>query len=141
PRVEDPRRRAAQARELVGDEGLERRGEMHPAPAEDEGRPGAARGVFRAHRRRGASRRWCDGRMPSSSRYLATVRRAITRPRPLSTCATSWSDSGLAGSSLASRSWIIFLTDTDETISPSPEAMPLWKKYFSSKSPCGVSTY
>src|SRR4029453_2259945 len=38
-------------------------------------------------------------------------------------------------------SWIIFLTETDDTISPSPDAMPLWKKYFRSNSPCGVSTY
>jgi len=42
---------------------------------------------------------------------------------------------------LASRSWIIFFTDTDDTISPSPEAIPLWKKNFSSNRPCGVSTY
>ena len=47
----------------------------------------------------------------------------------------------MAGSSSASRSWIIFFTDTDDTISPSPEAMPLWKKNLSSKRPCGVSTY
>ena len=39
------------------------------------------------------------------------------------------------------ESWIIFLTETDDTISPSPDAMPLWKKNFSSNSPCGVSTY
>src|SRR3989442_10680258 len=38
-------------------------------------------------------------------------------------------------------SWIIFLTETDDTISPSPDAMPLWKKNFSSNNPCGVSTY
>jgi hypothetical protein len=47
----------------------------------------------------------------------------------------------LAASSAARMSWIIFLTETDDTISPSPAAMPLWKKYFSSNSPCGVSTY
>ena len=79
--------------------------------------------------------------MPSSSRYLATVRRAITRARPLRIWATSWSLSGLEGSSLARRSWIIFFTEMDDTISPSPEAMPLWKKNFSSNRPCGVSTY
>src|SRR5205823_945588 len=92
-------------------------------------------------RRFGANRRWCDGRIPSSSRYFATVRRAMVSPRPLRINATSWSESGFDGSSLASRSWIIFFTDTDETISPSPEAMPEWKKNFSSNSPCGVSTY
>ena len=31
---------------------------------------------------RGSSRRWCEGRIPSSSRYLATVRRAMVSPRP-----------------------------------------------------------
>src|SRR5213082_1885675 len=92
-------------------------------------------------RRFGANRRWCDGRIPSSSRYFATVRRAMVSPRPLRINATSWSESGFDGSSLASRSWIIFFTETDETISPSPEAMPEWKKNFSSNSPCGVSTY
>src|SRR5262249_23833079 len=93
------------------------------------------------YRLRGASRRWCEGKMPSSSRYLATVRRAIVRPRFCSACATSWSDCGFAGSSAARRSWIIFLTETDDTISPSPDAIPLWKKNLSSNSPCGVSTY
>src|SRR5207302_8904910 len=89
----------------------------------------------------GASRRWCDGRIPSSSRYFATVRRAMVRARPFRIWATSWSERGLLVSSFARRSWIIFLTDTDDTISPSPEAMPLWKKNFSSNSPWGVSTY
>src|SRR5438128_1910476 len=31
--------------------------------------------------------------------------------------------------------------ETDDTISPSPDAIPLWKKNFSSNNPCGVSTY
>src|SRR5256885_1334909 len=93
------------------------------------------------HRLRGWSRRWCEGRMPSSSRYFATVRRAIVRPRPLRIPATSWSDRGLVASSFPRRSWIIFFTETEETISPSPEAMPLWKKNLSSNSPWGVSTY
>src|SRR5439155_15787617 len=39
------------------------------------------------------------------------------------------------------RSWIIFFTETDDTMAPSPDAMPLWKKNFSSNNPCGVSTY
>src|SRR5262249_32919532 len=81
---------------------------------------------------RGARRRWWEGRMPSSSRYLATVRRAMVRPGFCTAWATSSSDCGLAGSSAARMSWIIFLTDTDDTISPSPDAIPLWKKYFSS---------
>ena len=41
----------------------------------------------------------------------------------------------------ATMSWIIFLTDTEETIEPLSETMPLWKKYLSSNSPCGVCTY
>ena len=40
-----------------------------------------------------------DGRMFSSDRYLATVRRAITMPFSDSIITTSWSDSGLSGSS------------------------------------------
>jgi len=36
-----------------------------------------------------ASRRWWDGMIPSSSRYLATVRRAMVSPCPRSTRATS----------------------------------------------------
>src|SRR2546426_3886501 len=90
------------------------------------------------HRLRGWSLRWCEGTMPSSSRYFATVRLAIVRPRPLRIPATSWSDRGLTASSFARRSWIIFFTETEETISPSPEAMPLWKKNLSSNSPWGV---
>src|SRR5947208_1279526 len=74
------------------------------------------------HRLRGWSRRWCEGRMPSSSRYFATVRRAIVRPRPLRIPATSWSDRGLVASSFPRRSWIIFFTETEETISPSAQA-------------------
>src|SRR5215471_19340692 len=65
----------------------------------------------------------------------------MVSPCPLSTRATSWSDSGLDTSSAATMSRIFFLMDTEETISPVSEAMPLWKKYLSSKSPCGVSTY
>src|SRR5882724_7481936 len=79
--------------------------------------------------------------MPSSSRYLATVRRAMVRPCPRRTWAISWSDSGLPASSAATRSRMFFLTETEETISPESEAMPLWKKYLSSNSPWGVSTY
>src|SRR5262245_16258926 len=48
--------------------------------------------VERAHRFLGASRRWWEGMIPSSSRYLATVRRAMVRPCPRRTSATSWSD-------------------------------------------------
>src|SRR5207244_3675007 len=79
--------------------------------------------------------------MPSPSRYLATVRRAMVRPCPRRTWAISWSDSGLPASSAATRSRMFFLTETEETISPESEAMPLWKKYLSSNSPWGVSTY
>src|SRR3990172_9233436 len=89
----------------------------------------------------GARRRRWEGRIASSSRYLATVRRAMTRPRPFRTWAISWSESGLAASSASSRSLIIFLTDREETMSPAPVAIPLWKKYLSSKSPWGVCTY
>src|SRR3990172_3514874 len=148
----------------------------------------------------GARRRRWEGRIASSSRYLATVRRAMTRPRPFRTWAISWSESGLAASSASSRSliifltdreetkspahrnntppnssppfpspalfrapfrawaisWsesglaassassrslIIFLTDREETMSPAPVAIPLWKKYLSSKSPSAVCTY
>src|SRR5262249_22755476 len=123
-------------------------GEAPPRPRhagdDHEAKGGSAAGRLRAgraHRFLGASRRRWEGRIPSSSRYLATVRRAMVSPCPLSTRATSWSDSGLDTSSAATMSRIFFLMDTEETISPVSEAMPLWKKYLSSKSPCGVSTY
>src|SRR5262249_23314164 len=92
-------------------------------------------------RLRGASFRWGDGRVPSSSRYLATVRRAIDSPPCLRLRVISWSESGFWRFSWATRSWIIFLTLIDETISPRPVAIPLWKKNFSSKRPWGVWTY
>src|SRR6202007_1844688 len=64
---------------------------------DDEARRGKGRGrLLGGHafpqRFLGWSRRWCDGRMPSSSRYLATVRRAMVRPCPRRTWAISWSD-------------------------------------------------
>src|SRR5207245_1392206 len=93
--VDDLGQHPAQAVQLALDQRLERGSERDPAPAQDDlhrSRPLA--GPDLAHRRRGASRRWCDGKMPSSSRYLATVRRAMTRARPLRICATSWSESG-----------------------------------------------
>ena len=55
--------------------------------------------------------------------------------------AISWSESGLPLSSPLTMSRIVFFTETDETIEPFSEAIPLWKKNLSSKSPCGVWTY
>src|SRR6266542_3138116 len=95
----------------------------------------------RPHRFFAWSRRWCDGRTPSSSRYFATVRRAIVSPCACRAWATSWSDSGVPGFSASTMSRIIFFTDTDDTMGPALEAMPLWKKNFSSNSPWGVWTY
>ena len=61
-----------------------------PRPAQpgddDEARPESATGLSACA---ASERRWCDGRMPSSSRYFATVRRAMVSPRPLRICATS----------------------------------------------------
>ena len=56
--------------------------------------------------------------MPSSSRYFATVRRAMVRPCPCSAWAISWSESAAATSSASTMSLIIFFTDTDDTIDP-----------------------
>src|SRR5262249_10335598 len=67
--------------------------------------------------------------------------RAIDSPPCLRLRVISWSESGFWRFSWATRSWIIFLTLIDETISPRPVAIPLWKKNFSSKRPWGVWTY
>ena len=56
--------------------------------------------------------------MPSSSRYLATVRRAIVMPLASSWLTISWSLSGAALSSPATRSAIISLTLVLETDAP-----------------------
>src|SRR6266850_1711385 len=82
-------------------------------------------GAHRSHRFLGTSRRWWEGMIPSSSRYLATVRQAMFKPCPRSTWATSWSESGLPESSAATMSRIVFLMETDDTISPLSEAIPL----------------
>ena len=54
-------------------------------------------GRRRAQRFLGAILRWCEGRIPSSSRYLATVRRAMVSPCACRVLAMSWSEYGLRG--------------------------------------------
>ena len=84
----------------------------------------------------------CDDEgMRSSSRYLATVRRAIWIPSARSRCMIRASECGRRGSSSAMIREILFLIDSEETSSPVDESMPLWKKYFIGKSPRGVWMY
>ena len=61
--------------------------------------------------------------MPSSSRYFATVRRAMVSPCPCSAWAISWSESAAAPSSASTMSLIICFTDTDDTIRRSCEKL------------------
>ena len=80
--------------------------------------------------------------MPSISRYLATVRRAIWMPDAFSSISTiAWSESGFCLSS----SSMIFLIDcftlSDAMSSSATRRIDELKKYFSSNSPCGVCTY
>ena len=36
---------------------------------------------------------------------------------------------------------MVFFTETEDTMGPSLDAIPLWKKNLSSNKPCGVCTY
>ena len=49
--------------------------------------------------------------------------------------------SGLRGSSFSMIFRMRCLIVTDDTLSPYELLMPLWKKYFSSNTPCGVCMY
>src|SRR4029077_18681156 len=81
------------------------------------------------------------GRMPSWSRYFATVRRAIWMPCSWNRWTICWSVSGLAGPS----SLTIFcnLARIDRALASSPEAVvsALEKKNLSGNTPRGVCTY
>ena len=83
----------------------------------------------------------CAGRMPSWSRYLATVRRAIWMPCSWKRWTICWSVSGLDGFSSAT----IFssLARMDRALASSPEAVAraLEKKNLSGSTPRGVCTY
>src|SRR5262249_28234676 len=81
-----------------------------------------------------------DG-MRSSSRYFATVRRAMRRPSSLRICTMAASDSGRRGSSSPTTFLMRSLTARDDTSSPWVELIPEWKKYFISNKPRGVCMY
>ena len=76
--------------------------------------------------------------MRSSSRYFATVRRAIRIPSRASSSESRASESGWAGSSASTRAWILLFTASDETSSPADDAMAEWKKNFIGTRPRGV---
>src|SRR4029453_7443799 len=135
PGLDHRREQRLQLGQLAGDLVLVGARDGHPAGADDH-LHGTPRQRFLDCRRR-----WCDGRMPSSSRYLATVRRAMVSPCPCSAWAISWSERAAATSPASTISLIICFTDTDDTIDPLTDTMPLWKKYLSSNRPCGVCTY
>jgi hypothetical protein len=79
--------------------------------------------------------------MRSSSRYLATVRRAIWMPSARSFCMIRASEWGRRVSSSETIRAILFLIESEETSSPLDESMPLWKKYFIGSRPRGVWMY
>ncbi len=61
--------------------------------------------------------------MRSSSRYFATVRRAIWIPSRASSSASRASERGCAASSASMRPRILFFTARDETSSPTEDAI------------------
>src|SRR5204863_6111486 len=80
-------------------------------------------------------------RMPICSRYLATVRRAMSMPPFLSSSTIFWSECGRLASSPPTISLILDFTAWDARSSPLVREMPDEKKNLSSKMPCGVWTY
>src|SRR5450830_1424322 len=81
------------------------------------------------------------GGILSTSRYLATVRRATTMPCSANISAILLSESGFLGSS-APISCLMRARIAVEDASP-PASVATWlpKKYFNSNMPCGVSMY
>src|SRR5579883_3124648 len=86
-------------------------------------------------------RRFDELSIPLISRYLATVRRAMSMPCSLSSSTSFWSLWGCLGSSLAMISLILVFTASEAMSSPSVLLIDELKKNFSSKIPCGVCTY
>src|SRR5579863_77195 len=82
-----------------------------------------------------------DEGMLSSSRYLATVRRAIWIPSRFWMRISSLSESGRFGSSAWIICSILRFTVSDEMFSPYSRSMPLWKKNFIGKRPRWVWMY
>ena len=66
------------------------------------------------------------------------VRRAMSMPPFLSSSTIFWSECGRLQSSLSTSSLIFDFTACDARSSPLVREMPLLKKNFSSKMPCGV---
>src|SRR4029079_8130795 len=94
----------------------------------------------------GGAAQWTDlrrleGGIRSSSRYLATVRRARGRPWLPSSSAMRESDNGCTASSPSIILRILSLMVTELMASPMLEVMPLWKKKRSSNTPRGVCMY
>src|SRR5690349_18236751 len=77
----------------------------------------------------------------NASRYLATVRRAITMPCSPSMSAILLSDKGFFGSSAPVNCTISARIAVEEASPPASVATWLPKKYFNSNMPCGVSIY
>src|SRR5205814_2216105 len=77
--------------------------------------------------------------IPRLSRYLATVRRAISIFCSPRSSTIFWSESGRRASSFVIKSLIFFFTLSLATsAAPPPLEIPLLKKYLSSKIPTGV---
>ena len=75
-----------------------------------------------------ARRRWTELPMPSDSRYLATVRRAMSKPLAWSSSTSVSSDRILAPSLAMSVRIALFTASADTASPPSAAAMPLVKK-------------
>ena len=87
-------------------------------------------------------RRWTEDGMRIASRYLATVRRAMSMPALRSSSTIESSDSTLSALSSSIICLMRCRTASAECASPpSAEAMEEVKKYFSSKMPRLVATY
>ena len=80
--------------------------------------------------------------MPSTMRYLVTVRRLMSNPSLARMSAISWSDKGFLGSSDWMSLWILSLTDRELSASPpSWVAMPPEKNAERARTPPGVWMY
>src|SRR5262249_54216996 len=112
---------------------LQVRGHRHVAPREFDGHVPSED--------QNACLRWEEEGIFSSSRYFATVRRAIWIPSARSRCMIRASDCGRRVSSSEMIRAILFLIEREETSPPSTESIPLWKKYFIGKRPRGVWMY
>src|SRR6266851_2958274 len=113
-----------------------------PASAWAASALGTTVGRLRPMPRRPSRRRSADEGMRMASRYLATVRRAISTPSSFNRSTMRSSDNGWWEFSPPTRRRMRERTDSDDTTTPGVRAGSAEvKKYFSSKMPRGVAMY